>query len=137
MGCRSFFEKDGFVIRVLLLDDCKSIREIVPWALHVIDPELDVWAVAGVASALYVIQTRTLRGIAWPADVLLLDICLAEKTNNVGGLQILPALPADLSVIIFSGSDQYRSIARANGYILKGTPADEIAHEIRRVLGKL
>ena len=116
------------MIRVLIVDDHPVVREGVA---AVLERERDI-AVAG--SAATIDEGLRLAARLHP-DVILLDVKMpggdtldhvVSFAREVRGIVVFTAYDAD--------EDVFRAIrGGAKGYLLKGTPAAEIAHAIRQV----
>jgi NarL family two-component system response regulator LiaR len=117
-------------IRMLLVDDHPVIRYGIR---HMLDAEDDIEVVGeldslqGIGAAL--IELRP--------DVVLLDLEL-EKTHGVDALRFIREEAPGLHVIIYTSHDEDERIIQAaelgvDGYLLKGSPKDEIVGAIRNV----
>lgn len=120
------------MIYVLLVDDSLSVREVTPVALQAVDREMLVYAVADTRMARHVLRW----GQPIRPDVVLLDLRLESKNHHPDGLALLPFIR--VPVVLFTGIGDLpaATAARCAGYVLKGTPAPEIAAVIRRALTK-
>jgi len=117
-------------IRTLIVDDHPVIRYGVR---HMLDAEDDIEVVGeleslqGIGAALNELQP----------DVVLLDLEL-ERTHGVDALRSIRDEAPGLHVIIYTSHDEDERIVQAaelgvDGYLLKGSPKDEIVGAIRNV----
>jgi DNA-binding NarL/FixJ family response regulator len=123
------------MIRVLIVDDHPIVHEGVTASLERTPDIRVVRAVTTVAEAVTAVtQVKP--------DVILLDVRLdAGEAGTADSLSIIPALAgawAAARVLMFSAHDADALVvgalrAGASGYVLKGTPASELAIAIRRV----
>lgn len=120
------------MIHVLLVDDSASVREVTAAALHAVDPELLVYAVGDARMARHVLRW----GKPIRPDVVLLDLRIESTGHHPDGLALLPFIR--VPVVLFTCVDDLpaTTAARCAGYVLKGTPAPEIAAVIRRAITK-
>jgi DNA-binding NarL/FixJ family response regulator len=116
------------MIRVLIVDDHPIVREGVS---AVLAPERDLHVVGAAGTVDDGVRlARALR-----ADVVLLDLRLAGG-DGIDGIARFVALGP--GVVMFTAYDADDDVDRAiragaRGYLLKGTPAAEIAEAIRQV----
>ena len=117
-------------IRVLLADDQALVRGALS-ALLRLEPDLDV--VAEVGSGDQVLQTARSSG----AQVCLLDIEMPGMDGIDAAAQLAAELPEVRSLIVTTfGRPGYLRRALevgASGFVVKDTPADELAEAIRTV----
>ena len=119
-------------IRVLIVDDHPVVRYGVKHVLET-DPAI-----------LVVGELECVRGIAeklpeMQPDVVLLDLELGD-IRGVEGLRMLRDAAPDLRVIVYTTHDDENSIIEAaelgiDGYLLKGSPKEEILGAVRSVGG--
>ena len=118
------------MIRVLLADDHPIVREGLSAVLSN-QPDLTVVGAADSAA-----ETLRLARDLHP-DVLLLDLSMPDGSGADLAAPLGADLP-DLRILIFTAYDADERIltavrAGARGYLLKGSPGDEIARAIRTV----
>ena len=123
-------EQTASIIRVLIVDDHSVVRYGVR---HILESEDDIEVVG---------ELETVTGIdsALPEmkpDVVLLDLELGD-INGVDALRTLREAAPDMHVIIYTSHDEEDRIVQAaelgvDGYLLKGSPKDEIVGAIRSV----
>ena len=117
-------------IRVLLVDDHPVVRYGVK---HILDSEPDIEVVG---------DFEGMRGIeeainALQPDVVLLDLELGD-IQGVDALRQLREIAPQLKVIVYTSHDEEEYIIQAaelgvDGYLLKGSPKDEIVGAVRSV----
>jgi len=118
------------MIRVLIVDDHPIVREGVT---TVLDREQDIEVVAAAAS----IEEGLRRVTETGPDVVLLDL----KLPGTDGADSVASFAGERrSVLVFTAYDSDEDVFRAirggaRGYLLKGSPASEIARAIRQVHG--
>jgi NarL family two-component system response regulator LiaR len=117
-------------IRMLIVDDHPVIRYGIR---HMLDAE-DGIEVVGELESLQGIGAAL---IEMRPDVVLLDLEL-EKTHGVDALRFIRDEAPGLHVIIYTSHDEDERIVQAaelgvDGYLLKGSPKDEIVGAIRNV----
>ena len=115
-------------IRVLIVDDHPIVREGVS---AVLERERDI-EIVGAAEA---IEAGLRLAADVKPDVVLLDLKLPDA-HAVDG--VVSFVAAGLEVVVFTAHDTDEDVFRAirggaKGYLLKGSPAAEIAHAIRQV----
>jgi DNA-binding NarL/FixJ family response regulator len=118
------------VIRVLIVDDHPIVREGVAAVLEA-EEDMSVSGAVGSAEELYGAIERD------RPDVVLLDLALP----GAGGLEAIGRLRNSRSsppVVIFSAHDEPDAMvsavrAGARGYVVKGSPGEEIVAAIREV----
>jgi DNA-binding NarL/FixJ family response regulator len=118
------------MIQLLVVDDHPIVREGLVAVLED-QPEFHVVGTAGTAEEALALMPR-LR-----PDVVLLDL----EMPGLSGVEALPRLrevAPETRVIVFTAYDSEERVlgairAGAQGYLLKGASADEIAHAIRAV----
>ncbi|AFY78106.1 type I secretion membrane fusion protein, HlyD family [Pleurocapsa sp. PCC 7327] len=118
------------MIRVLLVDDQNMIRQMLQLSL---EPEKDIEIVGSAGDG----QTALREIEKHHPDVALIDI----EMPGIDGLTIMQIISkhfAETKVLILSSYDKQQYInnallSGAKGYLLKGTPIDEIANAIRSV----
>ena len=117
-------------IRVLLVDDHPVVRYGVK---HILDAESDIEVVcdldgmSGIEEALSTLEP----------DVILLDLELGD-IQGVDALRQVREIAPDLKVIVYSSHDEEDYIIQAaelgiDGYLLKGSPKEEIVGAVRNV----
>jgi DNA-binding NarL/FixJ family response regulator len=116
------------MIRLLIVDDHPIVREGVT---AVLESERDIEVVGAAAS---VAEGTRMAGRLRP-DVVLLDLKLPDAAVPEG---ITAFTSGGCGVVVFtayeSDDDVFSAIqAGARGYLLKGSPAAEIAHAIRQI----
>ncbi len=117
-------------IRVLLVDDHPVVRYGVK---HMLDGEADIEVVG---------ELEGMRGIEdvlsnQAPDVVLLDLELGE-IHGVEALRQLREIDPQLKVIVYTSHDEEDYIIQAaelgvDGYLLKGSPREEIVSAVRSV----
>ncbi|MEO1134121.1 MAG: response regulator, partial [Cyanobacteria bacterium J06639_1] len=117
-------------IRVLLVDDQKIIRQGLQVLL---EPEADIEIVGTADSGLTAIQQVE----ALQPQVVLIDIVMPEIDGIAASRVIHKRFPAT-KILVLSGHDDPAQLtaamqAGAQGYLLKNTPAAELADAIRSV----
>jgi HlyD family secretion protein len=118
------------MIRVLLVDDQNTIRQMLQLSLQ---PQLDLLIVGSVEDG----QTALREVEEQNPDVAIVDI----EMPGMDGLTAIASICerfADTKVLVFSSHDDEKYIeealrAGAKGYLLKSTPAEDIANAIRSV----
>jgi DNA-binding NarL/FixJ family response regulator len=118
------------MIRVLIVDDHPIVHDGVSAILRA---EADIRVVGSAettAAALDLIKTTT-------PDVVLLDLRLADG-DDVAGVERIAALRPSAAVIVFTAFDAEEYVfgairAGAKGYVLKGSPGQELIRAIRQV----
>lgn len=116
------------MIRVLIVDDHPIVREGLT---AVLDREPDIEVVAVAAS----VADGISRAAATHPDLILLDLKLpgADEAGSVAQFAGGPS-PVLVFTAYDSDDDVFRAIRDgARGYLLKGSPASEVAHAIRQV----
>jgi DNA-binding NarL/FixJ family response regulator len=116
------------MIRVLIVDDHPIVREGVS---AVLERERDI-EIAGAADA---IESGLRLARSAKPDVVLLDLKLPDAQAADG---VASFVGAGLAVVVFTAHDTDEDVfgaihGGARGYLLKGSPAAEIAHAIRQV----
>ena len=117
-------------IRTLLVDDHPVVRYGVK---HMLDSEDDIEVVGeleGIAGIGPVIERAR-------PDVVLLDLELGE-VDGVEALRRLREIAPELKVIVYTSHDEEDYIIQAaelgvDGYLLKGSPKEEIVNAVRNV----
>jgi DNA-binding NarL/FixJ family response regulator len=117
-------------IRALLIDDHPVVRYGVK---HILDAEPDI-EVVGELESMHGIEDALMR---LHPDVVLLDLELGDM-QGVDALRQLRELAAELKVIVYTSHDEEEYIIHAaelgfDGYLLKGSPKEEIVGAIRSV----
>lgn len=117
-------------IRTLLIDDHPVVRYGVK---HILDAEPDIEVVG---------ELEGMRGIDdalrnLEPDVVLLDLELGDA-QGVEALRQLREIAPDLKVIVYTSHDEEDYIIQAaelafDGYLLKGSPKEEIVGAVRNV----
>jgi HlyD family secretion protein len=118
------------MIRVLLVDDQNTIRQMLQISLQ---PQTDLLIVGSAGDG----QTALKEVELLHPDVAIVDI----EMPGVDGLSAIASICqqyADTKVLVFSSYDDEQYIqnalkAGAKGYLLKSTPAEDIANAIRSV----
>ena len=118
------------MIRVLVVEDHPIVREGVT---AVLDREADIEVVGGTET---IADGLRLAAKIKP-DVALLDLKLPDSTAIDG---VASFVRQGARVVVFTAYDTDEDVFRAiqngaKGYLLKGSPAAEIAQAIRQVLG--
>src|SRR5262245_26925364 len=118
------------MISVLIIDDHPIVHDGVTAILR---PEADI-RIAGSASTVEDAMTRIR---ANPPDVVLLDLRLRDEDGLEGIAKILASHP-NVRVIMFTAYDAEEYVfaaikAGAKGYVVKGSPAQELVRAIRQV----
>ena len=119
-------------IRILVIDDHPIVRDGLMAVLST-QPDLVICGQAGDGA------TGVRQATALQPDVVLLDLEMPGM-DGVAALQAMRAGNPDLRVIVFTAFDTDERIlaavqAGAQGYLLKGTPRDELFAAIRVVHG--
>ena len=116
------------MIRVLIVDDHPIVREGVGTVLEREDDIEVAGAAETVAEGLRVAATLH-------PDVVLLDLRLPDSDAVDGVAAFARVTPAVLVFTAYDGDDDVLRVVRggAKGYLLKGSPAAEIARAIRQV----
>jgi DNA-binding NarL/FixJ family response regulator len=117
-------------IRTLLVDDHPVVRYGVK---HILDSEDDIEVVGeldGIGSIGAAIERAR-------PDVVLLDLELGE-IQGVEALRQLREIAPDLKIIVYTSHDEEDYIIQAaelgvDGYLLKGSPKEEIVNAVRNV----
>ncbi len=125
----TFWTEFSQMIRILVVDDQRVIRQGLKALL---DPEPDFEVVGDADNG----QTAIEQVAALGPDVVLLDIRMPVM-DGVAATRIIHQ-DSNTKVLVLSGSDDEESLAQAlqagaMGYLLKDTPAEEIANAIRSV----
>ena len=118
------------MIRILIVDDQKSIRDRIKFLL---EPEQD-FDVVGTADdgRTAIEQVKTLQ-----PDVVLIDMEM-PGLDGISATQIICQDSTSTKVLVLSGYDSYDYVAKslsagAKGYLLKNTPTKELEEAIRSV----
>jgi DNA-binding NarL/FixJ family response regulator len=116
------------MIRVLIVDDHPIVREGVTAVLEP-EPDIEVVSTAGT------VQEGLRVAAALHPDVVLLDLKLPDAGGAGSVAGFAREVPGVLMFTAFDADEEvYRAIrAGARGYLLKGSPAAEIAQAIRQV----
>ncbi|WP_341531049.1 response regulator transcription factor [Nostoc sp. UHCC 0302] len=123
------------MIRVLLVEDQEIVRRGLKTLLET-KPDLQVIGEAN--NGLSAIkQLETLREIAQLPDVVLMDIRMPVM-NGVKATQLICQQFPDIKVLVLTTFNDTEYVAEAlrfgaKGYLLKDTPADELAQAIRSI----
>ncbi len=117
-------------IRILIADDHPVVRDGLAAMLST-QPDFEV--VAQAASGPEAIH----KAGSYQPDVILLDLEMPEM-DGVEALQQLRGLQPDIQVLVFTAFDTDERIlaavqAGAKGYLLKGSPRDELFRAIRAI----
>lgn len=120
------------MIRTVIIDDHPVVRYGVK---HLLEAEGDIEVVGDVGS---ISDARRLIPGLQP-DVVLLDLEL-DDASGVEALQALRELDADLRIIIYTSHEAEADIVKAaelgvDGYLLKGSPRNQVVGAIRNVNG--
>jgi DNA-binding NarL/FixJ family response regulator len=118
------------MIRVLIVDDHPIVHDGVAAVLR---GESDIEVIGSAESTSAAVQQID----AKRPDVVLLDLRLPGETGVSGVTRIVDAHP-DVRVIVFTAYDVDEYVfgairAGATGYVLKGSPAQELVRAIRQV----
>ena len=118
------------MIRILLVDDQRVIREGLKALL---EPESDLQVVGSASNGQIAVEQVE----ALQPDVVLIDIQMPEM-DGVTATRIIAQRFAETKVLVLSGYDDEQHLANAlragaKGYLLKDTPAAELANAIRSV----
>lgn len=118
------------MIRVLIVDDHPIVHDGVSAVLR---GEADIRVIGSAESAVAAVQQMN----ANRPDVVLLDLRLPGEEGVSGVSRIVDAHP-DVRVIVFTAYDVDEYVfgairAGAKGYVLKGSPAQELVRAIRQV----
>lgn len=118
------------MIRVLLVDDQKIIRQGLQVLL---EPETDIDIIGTADNGLAAIQQVE----AMRPEVVLLDIVMPE-IDGIAATRVIRNRFPDIKILVLSGHDDPAQLAAAmqagaQGYLLKNTPAAELAAAIRSV----
>jgi DNA-binding NarL/FixJ family response regulator len=118
------------VIRIAIADDHPVVREGLAAAL---EGESDLRIVGTAGSAGELLE----RAASWRPDVIVLDFEMPGLRGAQAIRAINDALPASRTVIFTAYAEDDKIVeairAGAAGYVLKGSPAAEVAHAIRLV----
>ncbi|MEM6448561.1 MAG: response regulator transcription factor, partial [Cyanobacteria bacterium P01_D01_bin.123] len=118
------------MIRVLLVDDQKIIRQGLQVLL---EPEADIDIIGTADNGLSAIQqVEELK-----PEVVLLDIVMPE-IDGIAATRVIRNRFPEVKILVLSGHDDPEQLAAAmqagaQGYLLKNTPAAELAAAIRSV----
>jgi DNA-binding NarL/FixJ family response regulator len=120
------------MIRVLVVDDHPIVRQGL---VAVLDDEPD-FAVVGSASSA---EEAVALAAGLRPDVVLLDLELSGP-DGVAAIPRLAEVSPESRILVFTAYDTDEHVfgairAGARGYLLKGTPTEEIARGIRAVHG--
>ncbi|MBV8884255.1 MAG: response regulator transcription factor [Chroococcidiopsidaceae cyanobacterium CP_BM_RX_35] len=118
------------MIRILLVDDQRVIREGLQALL---EPEVDFQVVGSANDG----QTAIEQVEALQPDVVLIDIQM-PRMDGVTATRIITQRFSETKVLVLSSYDDEASLANAlragaKGYLLKDTPATELADAVRSV----
>lgn len=122
--------KDFGTIRIFIIDDQNLIRKTIQKYL---ERESDIEILGYAANG-----TEALRKIEDSApDVAIVDLEMPEL-DGLSIIKILRDRFSDVEILVFSSHDEQENINRAikagaKGYLIKGTPAKELANAIRSV----
>jgi len=124
------FTKVRRMIRILLVDDQRVIREGLKALL---EPESGLQVVGSASNGQIAVEQVE----ALQPDVVLIDIQMPEM-DGVTATRLITQRFAKTKVLILSGHDDEQHLANAlragaKGYLLKDTPAAELANAIRSV----
>jgi DNA-binding NarL/FixJ family response regulator len=118
------------VIRTLIVDDHPVVRYGVK---HILDAEADIEVIG---------DLEGIKGISevlsrLDPDVVLLDLELGD-TQGVDALRELREIAPQLKIIVYTSHDEEEYIIQAaelgvDGYLLKGSPKEEIVNAVRSV----
>jgi DNA-binding NarL/FixJ family response regulator len=114
-------------LRIAMIEDRPELRVGLR---RIVESQPD-WRWAWEAESLHAARLNLVR----PTDILLLDLCLPDGE----GLDLLPAVPAETRVIVFSVLGDEANVVRAirggaAGYVLKDAGREEILDAIRSVI---
>lgn len=123
------------MIRVLLVEDQEIVRRGLKTLLE-IKPDLQVVGEAG-NGQVAIEQVETLHAIAQPPDVVLMDIRMPIMDGVTATQRICQQFPGT-KILVFTTFDDAKYVAQAlqfgaKGYLLKDTPAEELAESIRLI----
>ena len=118
------------MIRVAIVDDHPVVREGLMAALGD-DPELRIIGATGSCEDLIA------HAAEWRPDVVLLDFEMPGLSGVAAVRELTRSLPAARLVVFTAYADDEKIVgavrAGARGYVLKGTPAADLAKAIREV----
>jgi DNA-binding NarL/FixJ family response regulator len=123
------------MIRVLLVEDQEIVRRGLKTLLE-IKPDLRVVGEAG-NGQLAIEQLESLHAIAQPPDVVLMDIRMPIMDGVTATQRICQQFPGT-KILVLTTFDDSKYVAQAlqfgaKGYLLKDTPAEELAEAIRLI----
>lgn len=123
------------MIRVLLVEDQEIVRRGLKTLLE-IKPDLQVVAEAG-NGQVAIEQVESLHAIAQPPDVVLMDIRMPIMDGVTATQRICQQFPGT-KILVLTTFDDSKYVAQAlqfgaKGYLLKDTPAEELAEAIRLI----
>jgi DNA-binding NarL/FixJ family response regulator len=123
------------MIRILLVEDQEVVREGLK-ALLELKPDFEVVAEAG-NGAQAIEQVERLQSQSTLPDVVLMDIRMPVMDGVTATERICQAFPS-IKVLVFTTFNDAKSVAEAlrvgaKGYLLKDTPAKELAEVIRSI----
>ena len=126
--------------RIALIEDNPADTKMIRFALHEVDPAIDVMAFEGGADALQYFAAASMNDAFMPCDLLLVDLNLPA----LSGLQVLERIRANdhlrmLPVIMLSGSSNARDVERcylagANSYVTKPTNLEDLLAIMARLV---
>jgi DNA-binding NarL/FixJ family response regulator len=123
------------MIRVLLVEDQEIVRRGLKTLLE-IKPDLQVVGEAG-NGQVAIEQVESLYAISRPPDVVLMDIRMPIMDGVTATQRICQQFP-DTKILVLTTFDDAKYVAQAlrfgaKGYLLKDTPAEELAEAIRLI----
>ena len=123
-------------IRLLLADDQALVRGALA-ALLALEPDLEVVGQVGRGDEV----VAACRACAPPPDVVLMDVDMPGMDGLAATVELRKAMPAVKVLIVTTfgrpGFLKRAMSSGANGFVVKDTPADELAEAVRRIAAGL